>query len=751
MNQEQIRQVTARDEKCVPAKERVKISTTNVRLETAMPPKEDTFQVIIDVIKNCYKVSGTKSYEFLLANKKCLVDAEVFRKILDICPRFQGVDFTEVSDDETTLTLLIDLGYKGPLYNHPCMYVDHMHQPWRTLAAIINKYLSKKYTSNDRQRKSRIDILWGLPKSSSITSSLKTNPSPIYSTYTPTKSKMMVLGKESQGKKVTVSLKPVTDEKSDKSDAKHARKQTRSIRVVKKKVSIFADDNIIPEPDITLELGKSMSLTKAGEEEVARKFHATHERNVIKSYPKPARRRSSGIAFRDTSRVSKKMSPDLKKSSRSQSITGGSSEGTDVSLRVPDESTVNLATSSEESEYTNEEEEKNDDDDDKSIDLEMTDDEETNDEFVHEDEEMTNVKDVETENGDEEITDAAKADADKTKEAKDDIKEAEFPPLSFSLSVSLGFGNQFLNLSSNKSIVGNLKDSAYAEINSLLDVQIQQEIPRIQSSLILTVLVSVISEPSVLTPIPKTPSVAPATTLLPPISVSTIPPVPLQSTTPIPTPLITTKASSVTTIPYPLHAIIQRVYVLEKDVQELKEADNTITLRASLKFEIPSVVNAYLRSSLGDALHKRHCHVRPYTQEVLVFSTNLEIQTKHYSLVFRNRKGDEARIKKTCLDDAIACGQEDPEKVLRKRDRDYEDPLVGPNQGKKTKKSITKESEPLKKSSTTKKSSKGKSSAKTSKSSKSITAKEPVKEPIFEMSFDDIEQTINDVANDVNC
>ncbi|GJT22057.1 hypothetical protein Tco_0891994 [Tanacetum coccineum] len=36
---------------------------------------------------------------------------------------------------------------------------------------------------------------------------------------------------------------------------------------------------------------------------------------------------------------------------------------------------------------------------------------------------------------------------------------------------------------------------------------------------------------------------------------------------------------------------------------------------------------------------KHHCRVRPYTREVLVLSTNLEIQTKHYSLVFRNRRG----------------------------------------------------------------------------------------------------------------
>ncbi|GKF63392.1 hypothetical protein Tco_0186840, partial [Tanacetum coccineum] len=56
MNQEQIRQDTALDEKWVPTKERVKINTTNVRLETIVQQKEETFQVIIDVINNstCY-------------------------------------------------------------------------------------------------------------------------------------------------------------------------------------------------------------------------------------------------------------------------------------------------------------------------------------------------------------------------------------------------------------------------------------------------------------------------------------------------------------------------------------------------------------------------------------------------------------------------------------------------------------------------------------------------------------------------
>ncbi|GJZ47966.1 hypothetical protein Tco_0601798 [Tanacetum coccineum] len=396
-------------------------------------------------------------------------------------------------------------------------------------------------------------------------------------------------GKGSQGKK-TADTYEVDVDVSGESDSEPARKQTSSRRVIKKKATITADDNIVPEPNVALELGKSISLSEAAEEEAAR----------------------------DTSSVSKKMSYDLsqkltgvqtlspeeqivadtmkslkesKKTNRRQPCTKGSSEGTGVSPGVPNASTIIHAASSEviESEYseeddddknidwvdTNKEEEKDNDDDDKSIDLKKTNNEETDDEFMHskenvqdddeetddelvhaneqvndnEDEEMTNAEDADTRNGDEEITNTEKVEAEKTEVEKDDIKKADLPPTSSSLSVSSGFD---------------------AEINSLLDVQIQQEIPHIQSPSVLNVSVSVISEPSVLTPISETPSVAPATTLLPPPTVSSISHVLPQTTTPILTPPITTEAPPVTTIQDPLPTIIQRVFVLEKDVQKLK-------------------------------------------------------------------------------------------------------------------------------------------------------------------------------------
>nr|GEU97654.1 hypothetical protein [Tanacetum cinerariifolium] len=484
---------------------------------------------MIDVIKNstCYKaftifaevpeifmqqfwytikkVSITNSYEFLLANKKCLVDAEVFHKILDICPRVKGLK-------------------KGRRENMPYP---------------------------------------GSPKSLSITSSPNTNPLPSYSTYTPTQLKMTVLGKGLQEKKT---------------------------------VDTYETDVGVSNESSSEPLGKSISLTKAAEEESTRQVHATHARIVTESILEPAKRRPS-----------EQLDVEIMKALKENT----SSKGTGTKPGVLDEekvtSKVNVILdwgSEQESEYskedddeninwvdTDEEEEKDDVDDDKSIDLEKTDDEETDDEFVHseenvhddveqvnddEDEKMTNAKDADIGNGDKEITDSGKVDAEKTEVEKDDIIKAKLPPTSSSLFVSSGFA-----------------------------------------------------------------------------------------------------------------------------------------------------VNAFLGSSMGDSFQKvlqKHMKelMQKYPRQV-GYKEMIEESVQHQDLF-------DALMNSILLDDAIAHGQVDPEKVLRKRERDDEDPSAGPNQGKKTKRSRTKESEPSNKSSTSKESSKGKSLAKTSKSGKSVTAEEPTKD-----------------------
>nr|GEU78828.1 reverse transcriptase domain-containing protein [Tanacetum cinerariifolium] len=382
-----------------------------------------------------------------------------------------------------------------------------------------------------------------------------------------------------QGKKTTDT--PVADvDVSEESDSKPAKKRTASKRVVKKKVTISAADNIIPDLDVALELSKPISLTEA-----ARQVHATHARIVTEIILEAARRRPS---------YTMQALKEFKKTSKSQPGTKDSSKGTSSIPRVLDESTKVSATSSEGTENQGDDEEvdwidsdedeekKHDTDDDKSIDLEMTDDEETDDEFVH-----------------------AKEDSEKIKEIKDDAKKDELPPTSSSLSVSLGFGDYFLILSSDTFLVSTVKDTTYPEINSLLDIKIQSEVPHIQSSSVLIVHVLVISKSSIFSPIPVTPLVAPATTLLFLSSVSTIQRVPHQTTAPIPTLPITTDAPTIITVVPEFDAlfVVQlRVAKLEKDVSELKKIDHSTKSLATLKSQVTMVIEQYLGSKISDDL-----------------------------------------------------------------------------------------------------------------------------------------------------
>nr|GEW86354.1 integrase, catalytic region, zinc finger, CCHC-type, peptidase aspartic, catalytic [Tanacetum cinerariifolium] len=401
-----------------------------------------------------------------LANKKCIVNAEVFKTILDICPRVEGEDFTNVPDDETVLTFLLDLGYKGPLNRRTNMFVDHMHQP------IGEDYQEYGHPIPDVM----------------LTDAIK------------------------RSKSYQMFIKYSTHQIPPKKSREKAKKKTTSRRVVKKKVTLSADDNIISDdPDAALKLAKSISQTEAKKVEAARKVHATHARIMTESAKKKSSGRSSkSVAIQDTLSASKskpttsktklKGDPSLnpqeqeaayimqdlkesKKTSRRQPGTEGSHEGTSSKLGVLDESTVFTATLSEGTGAKPWDDDKKDDKDgdaDDEGDDHVSDKKDADDEDVKtesdkddiykykirvrndENEEMKDAKAEGYDKGDEEITNAAKEEAEKTSEAKDDTKNTKLPPSSSSLSVSLGFGYQFLKLSSDSSLISTIKDSADA-------------------------------------------------------------------------------------------------------------------------------------------------------------------------------------------------------------------------------------------------------------------------------------------------
>nr|GEW67309.1 copia protein [Tanacetum cinerariifolium] len=278
MNQQETQQVIARDEKQVPSADRVKICSSNLRLETTQ-----SWYTI-------KKVQGTDSYEFLLANKKCRVDAEVFRKILDICPRVKGEEFTELQNDDDTLTLFIDHGYKGLLHNY--INIENFDYPeliCEDFAYQIDHKRERKPRGKNMPypRFTKVIINHFLKQYKSL-SNLK------YQHYHTIKVDGIIPSKKSRGKglqgKKTVDDSQETVNVSEECEPEPVKKRTASRRVVKKKVTISTDDNIILDPDVALELGKSISLAEAEKEDVTKQVHATHARITLCKLLKKARR-----------------------------------------------------------------------------------------------------------------------------------------------------------------------------------------------------------------------------------------------------------------------------------------------------------------------------------------------------------------------------------------------------------------------------------------------------------------------------
>ncbi|GJR00661.1 putative reverse transcriptase domain-containing protein [Tanacetum coccineum] len=277
------------------------------------------------------------------------------------CPRVEGEEFTEVQDGDATLTFITDLGYKGPLHKYTSMEnVNYPKLIWEDFAFQID-HMKKK-------------------------SRCKTMPFPRFT-------KVIINQFLSQHKSLS----------NLKFQHYHIIKDdgivSRLKRVVKKKVPIYAADKIIPDLDVALELGKSISLTEAVKEEAARQIHATHARIMTEPVLEPARRRPSCISFSNTPRVSRKVSSDPSQMLKGvQSLTPEEQEVADTMQalkkarksaedgqeNITSEASVILEWGSEqESEYskedqrdddetikwvdTDEEEEKKDDDDDDKV------------------------------------------------------------------------------------------------------------------------------------------------------------------------------------------------------------------------------------------------------------------------------------------------------------------------------------------------------------------------------------------------
>ncbi|GJU82550.1 hypothetical protein Tco_1284915 [Tanacetum coccineum] len=128
------------DDALVAPENRPKIGKNNLRLSSNLKSKEPTIQM-----GHCQPHHS--SLRFKLDGKSHTVNVDNFRYMLKICPKLPGQKFEEPPLEEDILSFIRDLGHTGEIKFLSDVNVNHMHQPWRSFAAIINKCLSGKLTA----------------------------------------------------------------------------------------------------------------------------------------------------------------------------------------------------------------------------------------------------------------------------------------------------------------------------------------------------------------------------------------------------------------------------------------------------------------------------------------------------------------------------------------------------------------------------------------------------------------------------
>ncbi|GKD69076.1 hypothetical protein Tco_1323166 [Tanacetum coccineum] len=136
--------------------------------------KEPTLQVALDSLKltlfyNAFEIFAdvpeiymqefwvnvsrhNSSLRFKLNGKSHTVNVDNFRDLLKIYPKLPGQIFKEPPLEEEILSFIRDLGHNGEIKFLSDVNINHMHQPWRSFAAISNKCLSGKTTALESLR-----------------------------------------------------------------------------------------------------------------------------------------------------------------------------------------------------------------------------------------------------------------------------------------------------------------------------------------------------------------------------------------------------------------------------------------------------------------------------------------------------------------------------------------------------------------------------------------------------------------------
>ncbi|GJU99942.1 hypothetical protein Tco_1329213 [Tanacetum coccineum] len=536
-----------------------------------------------------------------------------------ICPRLPDQEFDKPPSEEEIISFIKELGHTGKIKNITAVVVDHMHQPRIAFTAIINKCLNE----DTQVYGALIPTLMTTPK---------IQDSPAYQTYlafatgAATPNTKRIYKKPATPMIKTKTISP--EETPSKKKYAPAKKDVSSKNPLRKQLTGV---QIRDTPDVSVSKKKVPSTTDTSKGSKLLSDAALLEEAQLKKFPKKSKQETN---IYQAGGLSEGVDLESEVIDEPKGKSSDKSEGTGLKPGVLDVSKVDSFESEYESwgdsgDEANEQEfdnprtsdDKEETQDDEYVhtpeDYVPTDDE-TNDETNDVDEEeydridrelygdvnvrLTDAEPDDEDKGDKEMTNAETIDVKHENviqesagnQVKDDAQatqKTKFPL--HSSSISSDYAAKYLNFDNIPPVD--------TEVVSMLDINVQHEVPR--TSPLLTIPVSIIHEHNVINP-PKIVTTASATTISS-LLTSLFPH--LQQSPPIPTPTTTKATTSTTVVPgsKTLTTLHQRIAYLGKDVKELKDVDNSTKVISTIQSKVLKAIKEYLGSSLDDAMYKQ--------------------------------------------------------------------------------------------------------------------------------------------------
>ncbi|GJY94635.1 retrovirus-related pol polyprotein from transposon TNT 1-94 [Tanacetum coccineum] len=426
------------------------------------------------MVNTIQKIKDTNAYRFKLDKKKFRVDTEVFREILQICPKLLNLDFAKPSSEEELVTFIQELGYSGKCSSlgrqHDLIDLENHELNSCGYGALILDDMINQDIKDSKAYNTYYDFATGKATPKKARKYKKV--------ASPSKKLSLVLEEE-----------PTEKPKRAKKPAKKSTNVPTSGVTIRDTPSMFVPKKKTPAK---VDRGKGMDLLYDVELLEAAQLKKTLKKSKMETHKLHASGSGDGVG------------PQPKVLDKQEDKITGTDEGTGTKPGVLD--VLKYLSESENESWGDSDDDDNDDfsdevtkdDDEDDVESDANDDKEAKYEELYKDVNVRLIEHDEHEKEDDEMTDVGRDDTQQTKyeQVKDDehvtlttvhdTQKTEGPMQSS--SVSFDFVNQFLNL--DKVLPTN------TEVVSMMNVKVCHEEPSTQTPPLLNIPVSVILETS---------------------------------------------------------------------------------------------------------------------------------------------------------------------------------------------------------------------------------------------------------------